>query len=202
MPTIMKDTFHAIFGPGMTHARETTFTPLADKDVLVALCKTFRPYIIVELGCNEGDTAVAILDEYPVAGRYIGVDVTPDFLTPEGKRPNESVPNPGHLVPSYQQFELRLLPHGTADMDTDPFFTSMFGKVDFVFIDANHTEPFVRHDTALARKLLRSGGVCAWHDYREPYEHDVVAVIDELNRTEGNRIVVVDGTMMAFEIRQ
>jgi len=41
------------------------------------------------------------------------------------------------------------------------------GSLDFVYIDANHTLPFVMNDIIYWTKKVRSGGIVAGHDYYE-----------------------------------
>lgn len=48
--------------------------------------------------------------------------------------------------------------------DVLPALTEQF---DVVFIDGDHTAPGVERDVAMARKLLRPGGIMACHDYTE-----------------------------------
>lgn len=50
-------------------------------------------------------------------------------------------------------------------------FSPWYGKMDLVFIDANHTYPFVRADSDTAFKLLTLGGVVIWDDYIWLPEH-------------------------------
>jgi predicted O-methyltransferase YrrM len=49
----------------------------------------------------------------------------------------------------------------SANFDSSPFLS----KMDFIFIDADHSYDAVKNDTALAFKMLRPGGVIVWHDY-------------------------------------
>jgi len=44
-------------------------------------------------------------------------------------------------------------------------FSPYYGKMDFVFIDANHSYAYVKSDTENALKMLSSRGVILWHDY-------------------------------------
>jgi len=44
-------------------------------------------------------------------------------------------------------------------------FSPYHGKVDFVFIDANHSYAYVKSDTENALKMLSDRGVILWHDY-------------------------------------
>lgn len=64
-------------------------------------------------------------------------------------------------------------------MDTDTFFEKYDGdKFDIIFIDANHTEPFLTRDIHNSLKILSDGGVIICHDVNPPSEYHQ---IDENN---------------------
>lgn len=58
---------------------------------------------------------------------------------------------------------------------------------DFIFIDGDHNESYVREDIALWRPLLTDGGIFAGHDYDEPTWPAVAPVVREL--VPGFRVV-------------
>ena len=47
------------------------------------------------------------------------------------------------------------------NLDTSPYSK----KMDYIFIDADHSYECVKNDTAKALEMLRPGGVIVWHDY-------------------------------------
>lgn len=49
-------------------------------------------------------------------------------------------------------------------------------SLDFVYIDGNHAEAFVRRDLELWSPKVRSGGIVAGHDYELVKKHDHVQV--------------------------
>jgi predicted O-methyltransferase YrrM len=62
------------------------------------------------------------------------------------------------------------------------------GQMDLVFVDANHTLEFARHDTRLAFEMLRPGGVIVWHDYTWLPEHaECVGVTHAVNEIQEQR---------------
>jgi predicted O-methyltransferase YrrM len=67
---------------------------------------------------------------------------------------------------------------------------------DAVFIDGDHSEGAVRHDSHLARALVRPGGIIVWHDYLNP-SVEVTKALGTL-RDEGWPIESVDNTWLAF----
>jgi hypothetical protein len=56
-------------------------------------------------------------------------------------------------------------------MSTDDFFEINENKFDIIFIDANHTEPFLTRDIINSLKCLNEGGVIICHDVNPPDEH-------------------------------
>lgn len=56
------------------------------------------------------------------------------------------------------------------------------GSLDFVYIDANHQEPFISQDLAAWAPKVRSGGIVAGHDYhfapKQPFLQQVRPAVD------------------------
>ena len=58
------------------------------------------------------------------------------------------------------------------------------GTMDLIFVDGDHTESFVRSDTAKAMRMLAPGGWLLWHDFRSTREAPGVwRVLHELRQT-------------------
>ena len=76
-----------------------------------------------------------------------------------------------------------------------PFdFSPYFGKMDFVFVDAEHDYANVLSDTAAAMKIVRPGGVIFWHDFIPQWSGLVHAVRES---THGYPLVRITGTSFA-----
>ena len=67
---------------------------------------------------------------------------------------------------------------------------------DAVFIDGDHSEAAVLHESRLARRLMRGRGIIVWHDYG----NNAVEVTHALNRlhSEGWPISCVEHSWLAF----
>ena len=74
-------------------------------------------------------------------------------------------------------------------------FSPYYGKIDFVFIDANHSYAYVRSDTENALRTLSPEGVILWHDY-DFIHPGVFRLINELAREK--RIFYVERTRYAL----
>lgn len=160
-------------------------------DCLVHLLRDART--VVEFGCNNGRTAAAILRNVPTIEHYVGVDVPTGYSFACKVQAREVPQIPGELALDDGRFELKLRKSGTLDLTPNDL-----PKCDAVFIDGDHSRAAVLHDTALARAIVRPGGLIIWHDDNGLDVVDVSAVLDELAE-QGADIKHVAGTWLAFE---
>ena len=74
-------------------------------------------------------------------------------------------------------------------------FSPYHGKMDFVFIDANHSYAYVKSDTQNAFQMLSPGGVILWHDY--DFIHPAVfKLVNEI--AEKKKIFYIERTRFAL----
>ncbi len=85
--------------------------------------------------------------------------------------------------------------------DTATFdFSSYYGKIDFVFIDAAHSYEYVMNDTNRALALIGKGrpGIIAWHDYHKNWS-GVTRALRTIHRTIPKLdIQYIEETNLAF----
>jgi len=156
--------------------------------ILVALVKRTRPRVMIEFGCNTGMTARRVLDQVPSLEKYIGIDV-PSYYTPMLDCQRSEVPALPGCFANDARFYLHVSASqmlGVADLEV----------CDAAFIDGDHSRNAVLHDSRLARRLVRRGGVIVWHDYGNPAV-EVTEVIDQLS-SEGWPISAVENSWIAF----
>jgi len=75
--------------------------------------------------------------------------------------------------------------------------TDWLGRCDLVFIDGSHAYSYIQSDTQKAFRMVKSGGIVLWHDYRgsRGSTRDVYRFLNELRATHplvrlaGTRIV-------------
>lgn len=163
-------------------------------DVLIALLNSVDACCVAEFGCNNGRTAAAILRNVPTIERYIGVDVPAGYRFACGVQAREVPAKPGELALADKRFELLLRDRGTFDLTADDL-----PPCDAVFIDGDHSEAAVRNDYALARRVVRRGGIIVFHDDNGLRTVDVSRVLDDLH-ANGADIQHVAGTWLAFEM--
>lgn len=169
----------------------TRFFNPGELDALLHLFEGAR--VIVEFGCHEGRNAAAALRNLPTVERYVGVDVPVEYVTKMAVQRKEIPAEPGRLAAHDPRFELIVRPRGTFDLAADDL-----PAADAVFIDADHSREGVENDTALARLIVRPGGIIIWHDDNCL---PVVEVTQTLNDycAAGARIQHVAGTWLAFQ---
>lgn len=169
----------------------TRFFNPGELDALLHLYEGAK--VIVEFGVHEGRNAAAALRNIESIERYIGVDVPPEYVTQMAVQRKEIPAQPGRLAAHDPRFELIVRPRGTFDLTADDL-----PAADVVFIDADHSRLGVENDTALARLIVRPGGLIVWHDDNCL---PVVEVTQTLNDycSAGARIEHVAGTWLSFE---
>ena len=68
----------------------------------------------------------------------------------------------GSLVPAELRPRIQFLKCDSARFDE----TAFIGEMDFVFVDGAHNFDYVKNDSEKGWRMLRSGGIIAWHDCR------------------------------------
>jgi predicted O-methyltransferase YrrM len=163
-------------------------------ETIVALVRLVEcPQTMVEIGVNTGRTACVILREFRSLLHYIGIDVEPDYVPVLEAQRGEVPRNPGVHATSDPRFDLMLSRRGSLDLGP-----ADIGPADVIFIDGDHSAEVVMHDTALARAIVRPGGIIIWHDYHDLAGIDVRHVLDGFHR-DGHDIKHIAGTWLAFE---
>lgn len=191
MSVITLDQFHKEFGPGRKpHPRafgiDKCIKPELEAPVLTALVDHLKARRVVEIGINAGATAAAILAGNETIEEYIGIDL-PKIWFVDAPAGQHALADPRLTILQPE--------HGARDIDPEEI-----GKVDFVFIDADHSYDAVSKDTDLARQLIRPGGILAWHDYQHPGNPDVKKYIHAVNNDQEHPIVYADGTTICYQI--
>lgn len=162
-------------------------------EVLVALARSIAPKVMIEIGVNEGRTAKALLANVPTLTRYVGVDVLPGYVPAREVQRREVPAAPGHLARDDDRFELVLKRRGSLDLTIDDL-----PPADVIFIDGDHGFEAVLHDTLLARRRVRHGGLIVWHDYHGLDTVDVRKVLERF-AADGDPIQHIDNTWLAVE---
>jgi hypothetical protein len=66
--------------------------------------------------------------------------------------------------------------------DSKAFDESRYqGECDLVFVDGSHAFSYVMNDSRKALRMVRSGGLVLWHDYRDVRAGETRGVFEALN---------------------
>jgi predicted O-methyltransferase YrrM len=172
---------------GVTGSATRKYMQPGEQEVLLALIAPIKPKIMVEIGVNEGITALAVLERVPSIEHYYGIDVDSAY---QFEIPAQRIERPGIagvMVLDDPRFQLRLR---GAEMPTE---------ADVVFIDGDHGKKAVLQDSLWAETIVTRGGLIVWHDYGNP----TVEVTGVLNRLDDHDrdLHHVEGTWLVFEQR-
>jgi len=204
MSVMEYNAFKMLFGPLVDQPNSGTVDSYEFK-VLMALSSWFKPKAMVEIGVYKGLTAKDILGNSPWIEGYAGVDIAPEKLGEEFVKAytesNGFIPHqmevqkePGAAAKSDPRFRMVVLENENALKVED------VSPADMVFIDGDHRYEGVKRDSDIARRSLRDGqGVLIWHDYCVSFE-GVMRYIDECNYADGQKICLVQGTTICFEV--
>lgn len=127
--------------------------PLAELLTVGAICRQHRPKWIFEIGTFTGATSLLIAMNIGDEDRVFTLDLPPiETSSYSAGSAFAGTPYADRITQLYGD---------SGEFDFSPWY----GKIDLVFIDANHTYPFVKADSDSAFKLLAPGGVIMWDDY-------------------------------------
>lgn len=168
----------------------TRFFNPGELDALAYLLRGARR--VLEIGCQNGRTAKAILSNRSDVEKYIGVDVPPGTPAACDVQKNETPALAGELGLDDARFFVIVSKNGSAELS---FFPD--GYFDAVFIDGDHSADAVKRDHATAKRLTRSGGVIIHHDY---HSLDTVGVREALLdlQANGEELYHVKDTWLAY----
>ena len=167
-----------------------------EMEIICALVRSTPARSMLEIGCRDGRTARVILNNVLSLEKYVGVDVTPDYVPTLFHQRAEMVEFPGRLAVTDPRFELIVREKGSLDLSPQHFMAFDHGPFDAVFIDGDHSEPCVIHDSYLAREIVGSGGVIIYHDYTNKAV-EVQRALDRL-LSEGWPLQHIEGTWLAY----
>lgn len=140
--------------------------PNVGRNDLVNLFHELDFKVGVEIGVAKGDFSKEICEINPQAKVY-GVDAWTDYSGYNDRLA------PKKLDVFYEEAKKQLAPFANhkiikgLSMDAVKNFED--NSLDFVYIDANHEDPYVTEDIVEWSKKVRSGGIVSGHDY---YLHD------------------------------
>ena len=161
----------------------------------------FKPTQIFEFGTYQGRTTVNMLLNSPQNASVHTIDLPADNMNDVSLQLDSgetqyiqkaTVGKYIHLCK--EKNRITQLLGDTGKFDFSPYHNQM----DLVFIDASHTEQYVKNDTEIAFKLIKKGGVLIWHDYGQ--WDGVTKVLNRYfqNNAACKNMKAIDKTSMVF----
>jgi hypothetical protein len=145
---------------------------------LILLMKRIEASNVFEFGTYKGVSVTQMALNAAGNGRVLTLDL-PDaqFDTRFGRLDAEDAElvnekGRGILVPPEIRPSITFLKEDSATFDERPYWEEM----DFVFVDGAHNREYVKNDSEKGWRMLRKGGIIAWHDCR-PLDPAVVAYL-------------------------
>jgi predicted O-methyltransferase YrrM len=164
-----------------------------EMEILIALARWVQPRRMLEIGVRNGRTAKLMLHHVPTLQTYYGVDVPPSYQPQLAHQRHEMTDTIGKLALDDPRFELIVRESGSFDLSKDDLL-----PCDMIYIDGDHGDRAVRHDSLLAVDVVRPPGLIVWHDYHNGATVDVKAVLDELAETHGLPLKRIADTWFAY----
>ena len=129
---------------------------------LRAIVRHLRPAVSFEIGTNRGRTTRLIAEQAPEHAKVYTLDLPPEQIAT--REHIDAIASTGEVGEAYRNrpiaSKITQLFGNSRTFD----FSRFYGKVDFIFIDADHSYEAVKHDTAQALRMIRPGGVIVWDD--------------------------------------
>lgn len=135
---------------------------------LAVLVRKIKARRIFEFGTYRGVSTTQLAFNLPEDGRVFTLDLPVSNLTTQfaldTKGEVEVVVDDrkGDLIPAHLKSKITFIAEDSATFDPTPYAESM----DMVFVDAAHTPEYIRNDSEKGWRMLRPGGIMAWHDCR------------------------------------
>ncbi len=131
--------------------------PLPEFLSLAAICRFRAPRRIFEIGTYLGSSTAIMAQNTPATTELWTLDLSEQ----EMQALNLDFAVGRDFVGTRHAAKITQLRGDSRKFDFSPYK----GKMDLVFVDANHAYPFVKFDTQVAFDLLAPGGIIIWDDY-------------------------------------
>jgi predicted O-methyltransferase YrrM len=144
-----------------THALVAGMMDIEDVYALTASLLHTRPAKIFEIGTYLGSSSNFFLNLLPKS-KVISIA----FVREPGQAYNNddlTLEQVGSAVTTENRARFTQL-IGDSHQIVAADFTAKHGKMDFVFVDGDHSRAGVAQDTELAKKLISASGAIGWHD--------------------------------------
>lgn len=170
--------------------------------ILCMIVKKNEPKRIFEFGTLDGRTTLNIAINSPEDCEICTLDIPIKSRKQRFEKRNLKGINNGEFKEEIGTFfldqpvskKITQLIGDSINYDFSPYY----GKIDFVFIDANHNYEYVKADTMNSLKMLTNRGTIIWHDY--PNFIGVQQLLNELF-DQNLPVIHISNTRLAYFTR-
>ena len=162
---------------------------------LAAFCGLLKARRVFEFGTYKGVSTTQLALNVGEHGIVFTLDLPEDhpaYSLPIPKPEEQAIAaegGKGILIPRDLLDRITFLNADSAKFDESPYLESM----DLVFVDGAHSYEYVKNDSEKGWRMLRLGGIMAWHDCNANHP-DVVRYI----RETGHHVKLIAGTALAY----
>lgn len=156
-----------------------------------------KPKSLLEIGTFDGNTTLQMALNAPDDAKVQTLDLPPGETLTKEPVLNADIKFIVDIAKNRRKFEGTLAGEKVQQHfgDSTNFDFSLFGKVDFAFIDGGHTYECVKSDTENLLPILEEKAVIMWHDYT-PFYPGVFRYLNELS--EKLSLFHIEGTALAI----
>lgn len=170
---------------------------LLEFTALILLLKRARAKRVFEFGTFKGISITQLVLNLPPGSEAYTLDLPDEQLNTKFSTDPEDAAiaveaGKGSLVPAELRPRIQFLKSDSAKYDE----SRLVGKMDFVFVDGAHNFDYVKNDSDKGWRMLRSGGIIAWHDCR----HQDPGVVRYLLQSSYQPVRIA-GTTVAYAVK-
>jgi len=148
--------------------RSQASVSILEYNCLILLLRKTRGQSIFEFGTFKGLSIAQLALNASLDSRIFTLDLPDESNNtriPIADREDASIAREcgkGSMVPADLRPRIQFLRQDSAVFDESPYA----GQMDFVFVDGAHNYDYVKNDSEKGWRMLRVGGIIAWHDCR------------------------------------
>lgn len=203
---MVKDISHeTIFAMSNVFNMDFNVTRHSETQVLSALVRYLKPKRIFEIGTYHGFTTLHMATNSPEDCLVYTLDLPPGYDQSAREEVRQFAYSDLLVMKlSVESFHKRIFKNRPENAKIRELFgnsmkfdfSPYYGQMDIVFVDGNHTFPFIHSDTENAIKMLSPQGIIIWHDFDFIFHR---AIFDYLNRlAKSHKIYSVPKTRFAL----
>lgn len=175
--------------------------PTHEALVLAAICSWIKPRNVFEYGTYTGLSSLVMAANTPDSTKLFTLDIDPRTLATHQHGLGAGGIEPFKLGAFFKESAFSSKVHQLLGDSQKMRFEEYRGKMDLIFVDADHSYSFVLADSLNALDMRSEGGVVVWDDYVWHEDHPecsgVAMVLHDLHRKHPGRFFRIKGSRLA-----